>query len=323
MHLAALGAIHEVLGNTMKVGVKLFIEGEEEVGSPSFISFLNTYHDQLNADYIVVADSTNWRTGLPALTTSLRGVISADIQVRTGSHAVHSGIFGGPFLDAHTVLARLIGTFHDDQGAVSVEGLHSAPEPELEYKEADFRSDSGILEQVPLAGRGSIAGRLWAQPALSVIGMDIPSIAESSNTLAVVSRARISVRIAPGDTPENAHQALSAHVLKHRPLNAQVSYTAVDSGLPFAAQTDEYGAQLALAAMRSAWGLEPVQIGMGGSIPFIADLKQTFPAAQILITGVEDPDTRAHSANESLYIPDFKRGILAEALILSELNSQG
>ena len=285
VHLAALAAINETLGDDFKLGVKLFIEGEEEAGSPSFVSFLNTYRDELSADYIIVADSANWRAGVPALTTSLRGVASGDIEVRVGSHAIHSGMFGGPMLDAHTLMAQLLATLHDATGAVAVEGLHRAPEPELEYAEADFRNDSGILDSVPLAGTGTVASRLWTQPAISVIGMDIPSIATSSNTLAVLSRARISTRLAPGDTPENAHRALAEHVKAHAPHGAEVSYTAVDSGMPFSTEVDADGAQTALDAMRAAWDLEPVQTGMGGSIPFIADLKQTFPHAQILVTG--------------------------------------
>ena len=225
-------------------------------------------------------------------------------------------------LYAHTLMAQLIATLHDATGAVAVEGLHRAPEPELEYAEADFRNDSGILDTVPLAGTGSVASRLWTQPAISVIGMDIPSIATSSNTLAVVSRARISTRLAPGDNPENAHRALAEHIKAHAPHGAQANYTAVDSGMPFATEVDADGAQTALDAMRAAWDVEPVQTGMGGSIPFISDLKDLFPQAQILVTGVEDPDTRAHSANESLYIPDFKNAILAEALLLSALGAR-
>ena len=320
-HLAAFRLAAELLGQDFNVGVKIFIEGEEEAGSPSFREFLHTYRDKLAADYIVVADSANWRAGVPALTTSLRGVASGDIEIRTGSHAVHSGIFGGPFLDAHTVMARLLSTLHDNEGAVAVEGLlRGDTDPEVEYPEEEFRTDAGILDQVPLAGRGSVTSRLWNQPAISVIGMDIPSIARSSNTLAVVSRARISVRLAPGDSPENAHKALAKHMSTHAPYNTQVRYTPVDSGMPFEADIEQNGAQIVLAAMERAWNVSPVQTGMGGSIPFVADLKTSFPDTQILITGVEDPDTRAHSANESLYVPDFKRGILAEALVLSALS---
>lgn len=322
LHLAAFRAVRKVLDKKFKVGVKLFIEGEEEAGSPSFSAFLERYRQQLEADYIIVADSANWRAGVPALTTSLRGVASADIEVQVGEHAIHSGMFGGPILDAHTVMARLLATLHHTDGSVAVAGLLHAPGPQVEYAEEDFRADAGVLPETSLAGHGSITSRLWSQPAISVIGMDIPTIAESSNTLAVTSRARISTRLAPGDIPENAHRVLAEYIAAHTPFGARVSYTPIDSGLPFATDTDTDGARLALAAMGRAWLTEPVQAGLGGSIPFIADLKQTYPQAQILITGVEDPDTRAHSANESLYLPDFQRGIVAEALILSELSTR-
>lgn len=316
-HLAAFSAVQEVLGADFKVGVTLFIEGEEEAGSPSFESFLHTYRDKLAGDYIVVADSANWKAGVPALTAGLRGVASGDIEVRVSSHSVHSGMFGGPLMDAPTVLVRLLSTLHNSEGTVAVEGLVSAPTPDVEYPEADFRADSGILSGMKLAGSGSISSRLWAQPAISVIGMDITSVAESSNTIAARSKARISVRLAPGQDPAKAHEALAQHLAQHNTMGAEVTYTAVDSGQPYQADLSGSGAQLALAALEEAWGVEPVTTGMGGSIPFIANLTEVYPDAHILITGIEDPDTRAHSANESLYIPDFKRAILAEALMLA------
>lgn len=316
-HLAAFRAVREALGDDFAAGVTLFIEGEEEAGSPSFEAFLEKYREQLRGDYIVVADSANWKAGVPALTSSLRGVASGDISVRVSSHSVHSGMFGGPLLDANTVLIQLLATLHDSQGSVAVEGLISSPEPEVEYNEDDFRADSGILPSMKLAGQGSVSSRLWAQPAISVIGMDITPVAQASNTIAATARARISVRLAPGQDPEAAHRALTEHFAATNTHGAEVVYEAEDSGKPYEADMGAAGAQLALAAMHKAWGTEPVCIGMGGSIPFIASLTEQYPDAQILITGIEDPDTRAHSANESLYIPDFKRAILAEALMLS------
>lgn len=316
-HLAAFKAAREVLGDDFKVGVTLFIEGEEEAGSPSFDSFLHTYRDKLAGDYIVVADSANWKTGVPALTAGLRGVASGDISVRVSSHSVHSGMFGGPLLDANTVLIQLLATLHDIQGSVAVEGLVTAPEPDVEYPEVDFRTDSGILDSMKLAGKGSISSRLWSQPAISVIGMDITSVAESSNTIAATAKARISVRLAPGQDPAAAHRALAEHIARHNHHGAEVTYYAEDSGQPYQADLSGSGAQLALAALGEAWGVEPVTTGMGGSIPFIATLTEVYPEAHILITGIEDPDTRAHSANESLFIPDFQKAILAEALMLA------
>ncbi|WP_421084104.1 dipeptidase [Rothia nasimurium] len=322
LHLAAFAAAQEVLGDDFKVGVTLFIEGEEEAGSPSFETFLKTYREKLAGDYIIVADSANWKAGVPALTAGLRGVASGDISVRVSSHSVHSGMFGGPLLDANTVLVQLLSTLHDSEGSVAVEGLISAPSPEIEYEESDFRADSGILDSMKLAGRGSISSRLWTQPAISVIGMDITSVAESSNTIAATSRARISVRLAPGQNPQKAHEALDQHVQKHNIHGAEVTYQAIDSGQPYQADLSAEGAKLGLAALQEAWGVEPVTTGMGGSIPFIATLAEVYPEAQILITGVEDPDTRAHSANESLYLPDFKKAMLAEALMITASNNR-
>ncbi|ORC21997.1 dipeptidase [Rothia nasimurium] len=320
VHLAAFRAVSEVLGESFTAGVTLFIEGEEEAGSPSFEAFLETYRDRLAGDYIVVADSANWKTGIPALTAGLRGVASGDVAVRVSSHSVHSGMFGGPLLDANTVLVHLLASLHNSQGSVAVEGLISAPEPEVEYVEADFRTDSGILDSMTLAGTGSVSSRLWAQPAISIIGMDITPIAESSNTIASTAKARLSVRLAPGQDPEVAHRAVARHLQSANHWGAEVTYTAEDSGRPYQADLSDEGAQLALAALKEAWGVDPVTIGMGGSIPFIATLRQAYPQAHILITGVEDPDTRAHSANESLYLPDFKKAILAEALMLAAVS---
>lgn len=316
-HLAAFRAVKAVLGDDFRAGVTLFIEGEEEAGSPSFDSFIATYREKLSGDYIVVADSANWRAGVPALTVGLRGVASGDISVKVSDHAVHSGVFGGPLLDANTVLIQLLATLHDPQGSVAVEGLISSPELEVEYSEEDFRADSGIVKSMKLAGKGSITSRLWSQPAISVIGMDITPVSEAANTLAATAKARISVRLAPGQDPAAAHSALARHCAENNLFGAEITYSAVDSGRPYKGEVDGDGAQLALASFAQAWGVEPVKTGLGGSIPFIATLTEVFPSAQILITGIEDPDTRAHSANESLFLPDFKKAILAEALMIS------
>ncbi|MHA7238676.1 M20/M25/M40 family metallo-hydrolase [Arthrobacter sp. TMS1-12-1] len=322
-HIGAFGALTEVLGDAFGVGVTLFIEGEEEAGSPTFRSFLETYRDDLEADVIVVADSSNWRVGVPALTTSLRGLVDGTIEVQVLDHAVHSGMFGGPVLDAPTLLARLIATLHDDAGDVAIAGLHGGDHASVDYDEDDFRADASVLDGVRLAGTGTIASRLWHKPALSIIGMDIPSVALSSNTLLPRARAKFSLRLAPGQDPEAAMDAVRAHVETHAPFGARVTFTAGETGSPFRTDTTEPASRLALSALGEAWGVEPVEAGMGGSIPFIADLTELFPAAQILITGVEDPDSRAHSANESLHLDEFRKAVLAEAILLARINDGG
>lgn len=322
-HIGALRSVMETLGEGFGVGVTLFIEGEEEAGSPTFRTFLETHRELLRADVIIVADSGNWKVGVPALTTSLRGLVDGVIEVQVLEHSVHSGMFGGPVLDAPTLLARLIATLHDDNGEVAVEGLAAVDHAALDYPEADFRADASVLDGVRLAGRGSITSRLWTKPALSIIGMDVPSVALASNTLLPTARAKFSLRLAPGQDPDAAMEAVRRHVEQNAPFGAKVTFLPGERGHAFATDTNASAARTALWALGTAWGTPPVETGVGGSIPFIADLAEVYPAAQILITGVEDPDSRAHSANESLHLGDFRHAILAEALLLARINAAG
>jgi acetylornithine deacetylase/succinyl-diaminopimelate desuccinylase-like protein len=313
--LRALAGLAEA-GDETPVGVTVFVEGEEESGSPSFHQFLTDHQELLRADVIVVADSTNWQVGTPALTTSLRGLVDGVVEVEVASHAVHSGMFGGPVLDANLQLARLLATLHDDAGNVAVEGLVTAAEPEVDYDEAQFRADSTVLDGVELAGEGTIAGRLWAKPALSVIGIDATSVAHASNTIAPRARAKLSLRLAPGQDPAAADRALADHLAAHAPAGARVTWTRWEAGKPFLAPGDTAAMRAARSAFTAAWGTEPVDVGVGGSIPFIADLLEVFPDAAILVTGVEDPDSRAHGADESVHLGELRKVVLAEALLL-------
>ena len=317
-HVGALRAL-AALGEDLAVGVTVFVEGEEESGSPSFLQFLTDHRDALEADVIVVADSTNWKVGVPALTTSLRGLVDGVVEVEVLGHAVHSGMFGGPVLDANTQLARLVATLHDDAGNVAVDGLVVGAEPEVDYDEAAFRADSGLLDGVRLAGEGTIAGRLWTKPALSVIGIDATSIAHASNTIAPRAAAKLSLRVPPGQDPAAAEDALRAHLEAHAPFGARVTWKPGEQGKAFHAVEDSAAMRAARAAFATAWGTEPVDIGVGGSIPFIADLLEVFPAAAILVTGVEDPDSRAHGANESVHLGELRKVVLAEALLLRQV----
>ncbi|PRZ03276.1 acetylornithine deacetylase/succinyl-diaminopimelate desuccinylase-like protein [Isoptericola sp. CG 20/1183] len=317
-HVGALRAL-AAAGDELGVGVTVFVEGEEESGSPSFARFLADHHELLAADVIVVADSTNWKVGVPALTTSLRGLVDGVVTVEVLDHAVHSGMFGGPVLDANVLLARLVATLHDDAGSVAVAGLTGAGEPEVDYAEADFRGDASVLDGVALAGTGTIAGRLWTKPAIAVIGIDATSVAHASNTLAPRAAAKISVRIPPGLEPEAAEEALRAHLEGHAPFGARVTWTPGEQGKAFGAPADSPAMRAARTAFAAAWGTAPVDIGVGGSIPFIADLLEAFPQAAVLVTGVEDPDSRAHGANESVHLGELRNVVLAEALLLRQL----
>lgn len=320
-HLSAIKIAQDILGEDFGLGITLFFEGEEEAGSPSFRSFLEKYRKELEADVIVVADSGNWKIGVPALTTSLRGLVDGYVDVQVLDHAVHSGMFGGPVLDSLTLAARLISTFHDEAGNVAVDGLVSAEESPLEYPESDLRQDASVLDGVELAGEGTLSSRLWSKPALSVIGMDATATPVASNTISPRTRFKISLRLAPGQEPQAAMDALAAHVSKNAPFGAKVTFTPGEQGNAFVTDTDAPAAQSALWALGQAWGTDAVTTGIGGSIPFIADLVEIYPNAQILITGVEDPDSRAHSANESLHLGEFVKVIAAEGLMLASLNA--
>jgi cysteinylglycine-S-conjugate dipeptidase len=316
--VAHLGALR-TLADDLSVGVTVFVEGEEEVGSPSFTTFLHTYRDLLAADVIVVADSSNWRVGVPGLTTSLRGLVDLDVEVAVLDHAIHSGMFGGPVIDAVTLLSRLIATLHDDRGDVAVAGLHHADDPTVDYDEAAFRADAGVLDGVQLAGSGPISSRLWTKPTIAVIGLDAPRVATASNTITPKATAKLSLRIAPGQDPAAALEALRSHLLANAPFGARVTIDDGELGKAFQAPADSEAMRAARQAFADAWGTEPVDIGIGGSIPFIADLLEVYPDAAILVTGVEDPDSRAHGANESVHLAELEKVVLAEALLLARL----
>ena len=312
VHLAALRAFD----GKPPVGVTVFVEGEEEIGSPTLTQLLEEHHNYLAADVFVIADSVNWAVGQPAFTTSLRGVGECIVEVRTLDHGLHSGVYGGVAPDALTALCRLLATLHDDQGNVAVAGLATAPAPELEYPPDRLREESGILDGVDWIGSGSIVERLWCKPAISVIALDAPPVARASNTLIPTARAKISLRVAPGDDASRALAALIKHLEDHVPWGAQLTVVAGETGEPSVVDFTGPYAEAAHAAFSQAWGVAPVFIGQGGTIPMVGDFGKVFPDATILVTAVGDPDSRAHGANESLHLGDFAAACLAETLML-------
>ncbi len=316
-HLAAIRA-H---GGNPPVGLTVFVEGEEEVGSPTLEVFLEEHKDLLEAGVIVIADSTNWEIGVPALTTTLRGNVDVFVDVSTLGHGVHSGMWGGLVPDAVMCMVRLLATLHDDEGNVAVEGLVSGPASDLHYPEDRIREESSVLDGVGLIGSGSYVERLWTKPSISIIGFDATRTAEASNTLIPSVRAKVSLRLAPGDDATSAIDKLIAHLEAHVPWGAKVTVTkGRESGEPGVIDASGPAYDAARAAFKEAWdGTEPVDIGVGGSIPFIASFQKAFPEAAVLVTGVEDPDTRAHGTNEGLHLKEFERVCLAETLLLNNL----
>jgi acetylornithine deacetylase/succinyl-diaminopimelate desuccinylase-like protein len=319
-HLTAIETVRKTLGDDFDLGISIFIEGEEEAGSRTFRTFLDENRDILEADAIVVADSGNWTADIPALTTTLRGMVSQVIEVSTLDHALHSGMYGGVVPDAMTAMIRLLSTLHTPDGSVAVAGLVSGKASELPYTEAELRRDAGAAEPLELIGTGSILDRIWTKPSITVIGIDGQSVALSSNTLLPKAKAKISMRIAPGDEPVRALAALRAHLEENMPFGGSIEFLETELGKPFQAKSSGWAQSLAETALEAAFGNETALIGIGGSIPFIADLTEVFPNAQILVTGVEDADSRAHSPNESVEVASLKKAMVAEALMLIKAN---
>ena len=320
-HVTALRLLPELVEN-VDLGIVVFIEGEEEFGSPSFENFLTDHRELLASDVIVVADSGNWNTETPALTTTLRGNATFKLTVRTLDHALHSGMFGGAVPDAFMAFAGLVSSFYSPSGSVAVEGLHRSSVTPPDYTEEHMREESGVLDSVSLIGDGHVLERLWSQPSITVTGIDIPDVANASNTLLPSVSARISVRVAPGQSASEAFSAIQQHITEHIPFGAVVEFDDVNLGEAFSTDTSGWAAQSISQALNQAWDQEVVNMGVGGSIPFISSFVNAFPHAQVLVTGVEDPDSRAHSPNESLHIESFEKAIVAELLFLADVNSK-
>ncbi len=335
VHLAAVRTHLALHGPDGGVGITVLVEGEEEVGSPSLAALLGEQADRLRADVVVVADSTNAAVGVPALTTTLRGLMQCTVEVATLDHALHSGMYGGAAPDARAILLRLLASLWHDDGTVAVPGLGELPTDarpataaQQAWPAARLRAEAGVLDGVRLAGEPAEAinepaadagPRVWGGPAITVTGIDGPSVAEASNTLHPTARALLSVRVPPGADPAAGFEALRRWLLSRPAQGARVNLRLNESGHGFAVRSDTPSYEAATWALREAWGTEPETIGVGGSIPFVADLARLLPAATILVTGVEDPDSRAHGIDESVHLGELARACVAEALLLERL----
>ncbi len=315
MHLAAVRAF----GGDVPVGVKIFMEGEEEIGSANLGAFLERHKDLLEADVIVIGDAGNWGAGVPALTTSLRGIVDCTIEVRTLDSAIHSGMFGGPIPDAITAMSRVIASLHDDDGNVAVAGLIDSSTSDLNLSESELREQAGTVAGLRLLGSGSLTTRLWFKPAIAVLAVDAPPLGQAINQLVPVARAKVSLRIAPGQDPAAARDALIAHLEATVPWGAEIKVTPGALGAAFSLDTSNDASMIFKEAFRVAYGTDTVEMGVGGSIPFVAAFEKAYPDASILLTGVMDPTSQIHGPNESQSLADLEHGILGEAIALRML----
>lgn len=311
-HIAALRAF----GGKPPVGVAVFVEGEEEAGSENLRGYLEQEREQLRCDAVVVADGGNWRVGEPALTTTLRGVVSCVVELRVLEKAVHSGGFGGPFPDALTAMAHLLATLHDRKGEVAIEGIVRGRAKKLDLTEDELRQQAGVRGGVQLIGKGGLTDRLWMKPAVSVLAIDAPPVREAINQLVPVSRAKVSMRIPPGQDGKKALAALVAHLRANAPWGVEVRISHESAGEPFATKTGGPAYKAMKSALAKAFGHKALDVGSGGTIPFLFDLAELFPGAEIMVTGVEDPSSGPHGPDESVDLGELERACLAEALFL-------
>ncbi len=329
-HLAAIRAWLTARGE-LPVNVKVIIEGEEEVGSPNLPAFLDHFSEQLRSDVIVLTDLVNHKIGWPSLTTTLRGMADVQVTLRSLEQPVHSGMWGGAVPDAFTGMVTLLSTLHDERGAIAVPGFGDDVRPLSDADRARFdaldedpdelRSEVRMLDGVEFVGDPgrSLFERMWAQPTITPVGMDVPTVANASNTLLAEVRAKLSCRLAPGQDPDRALEALRDHLAANAPWGMDVEVTLGERNAAWVMEPGGPAWDAAVDAMTSAYGREPAVLGCGGSIPFVEPFSDAFDGAPSLLVGIEDPASNAHGDDESLHLEDFTKACLAEAFLLGNL----
>jgi acetylornithine deacetylase/succinyl-diaminopimelate desuccinylase-like protein len=313
MHLLALRA----LGYDIPVNLKLVVEGSEEQGTGGLERFVEANPDVLRADAILICDTGNAAVGRPAATVTLRGMANVVVRVKALASEVHSGMFGGPAPDALAALVAILASLRDAAGNTTIAGLdHDQAWPGEQYDAAQFRTDAGVLEGVDLLGDGTVADELWARPAVTVLGIDAPPVLGSTAAIVPRAAARLNLRVPPGMDAQEAHDALVAHLRAAAPWNVHVEVETEAIGSAFRAVTDGPAYRTMADAMRTAYGVEMTTLGQGGSIPLCNVLADTYPDAEIILMGVEEPLALIHAPNESVDPSEIERLAVAEALFL-------
>jgi acetylornithine deacetylase/succinyl-diaminopimelate desuccinylase-like protein len=318
MHLTALRALNEVNGG-FPCGVKLISEGSEEQGTGGLEAFVPENADLLRADAILVVDTGNFAVGVPTLTSTLRGMTSVDVTVRGLGSAMHSGMFGGPAPDSLVALIQMLASLHDEHGNTTIDGLDATQTwTGVEYPSEQFRQDANVLDGVELMGDGSVADLLWARPSATVIGVDAPHVIGSAAAIQASATARVSLRLPPGETGQQAQDALVAHLQARVPWGLQCEIERVAMGDPFVGSLAGPAFESLKASMEEAFGQSMTTEGQGGSIPLCNVLAETFPDAEIFLMGVEEPKCLIHAPNESVDPSEIEHLALAEALFLKK-----
>ncbi|MFF7454761.1 dipeptidase [Kitasatospora sp. NPDC008115] len=313
MHLTALRA----LGDDLPVGLKLVVEGSEEQGTGGLEAYVPPHAGELHADALLICDTGNAAVGLPTATTSLRGVTNVVVTVAALKGDMHSGMFGGPAPDALAALIRILDSLRDADGGTRIDGLdNDGTWNGVGYDEQQFRADAGVLDGVRLTGSGTVADRLWARPAVTVLGIDCPPVVGSAAAVPATARARVSLRVPPGTDARAAQAALTAHLKAAAPWGVHVAVAPESVGSPFRAATGGPAYAALDKAMQEVYGRPMSFLGQGGSIPLCTVFATTFPEAEIILMGVEEPRCLIHAPNESVDPGEIEHMAHVEALFL-------
>jgi cysteinylglycine-S-conjugate dipeptidase len=316
MHLTALRALKQLRGD-FRCGVKLICEGSEEQGTGGLEAFVPENAELLRADTILVCDTGNFAVGVPTLTTTLRGMTSVDVTVKALGSAMHSGMFGGPAPDPVAALIAMLASMRDANGDTTIDGLDNGQSwSGVDYPSEQFRSDAQVLDGVDLIGSGSVAEMLWARPAVTVLGIDIPPVVGSASAVQASAAARVSLRVPPGSDAKTAQDALIAHLQARVPWNLQCEIERVALGDPFVGSLAGPGYESLKTALETSYGRELTTEGQGGSIPLCNVFAETYPDAEIFLMGVEEPRCLIHAPNESVDPTEIEHLALAEAVFL-------
>lgn len=315
--IAHVGALRAWEGRP-PVGIKICIEGYEEIGSGALPSYPATDPELFRADVLYIADMGSVAPGVPTLTTALRGMANVFVEVRTLESGQHSGQYGGAAPDALLAVLHAIATLHDEQGDVSVSGLRRNEWKGMAQSEQQFRELGTVLDGVPLIGSGNLGSRVWSGPAITVIGIDVPSVDGAVNAVSPYARAMLNVRVHPEQDAAEAQALVMEHLRKVRPFGIELDVRPGPTGNGFAAATTGPAYQAARVAWTQAWGSDVVLAGSGGSIPIVSALTGALPDAEALLVGTTDGYANIHGPNERVLLDEFEKAVVAETKFFRE-----
>jgi len=319
--VAHVGALRAWEGRP-PVGIKLVIEGQEEIGGGALLTYPQANLDLFRSDAMLIMDMGSVRPGVPTLTAALRGMANVTIELRTLAGPKHSGQYGGAAPDALIAILQALASLHDGRGDVAVAGLRREEWTGGSYSEQEFREVAEVLPGLPLIGSGGLGSRVWSGPAITVIGIDVPSVQDSLNAVSPRSSAKLNVRVHPAQDADEAQAAVIEHLRNVRPFGIELTVHAGPTGNGFAADTSGPAYEAAKVALSEAWGADTIIAASGGSNPLVNALHGAVPEAEILLLGTTDGYANIHAPNERVLLDEFEKAVVAEAKFFRELASR-